>query len=490
MEDLVGNAPAFEFIRKVRRTIQKYRMIASGESLLVAVSGGPDSLALLRVLIDLRSEIDLTMSACHLNHGFRGEEAEQDAEYVRRVCGDMGVPCHVEFRDVPALMKQLRVGAEEAGRIARYQFFESVCLMTGARKVALGHTMDDQAETVLMRLVRGAGTAGLSGIPPVRGMYIRPLIEVTREEVEEFCRSRGLEPRIDRSNLKPIYFRNRVRHEVFPLLERDNPQLVRTLARTADLMREDADYLDATARKEIAEVARAQRDGGVVVDLIPFLRLHPALRRRVVRRILEDVGGKGLSFGHVEDVLALAEDGRAGRMLELPGSRVWSASGALYIEPAVPSWGTNEGKSQSWGPIVLNVPGITPLGEIGAMFEAIVVDRGQLVEEPTANRLPERAFIDYGLIRKPLEVRSRRPGDYFYPLGLGGRKKVGDFLTALKVPKHRRETVPLVVSGDDVVWVAGFRLDERFKVTAKTQKVLVLSVADISKADDWGRDPL
>ncbi len=474
-------------VNKVRETVARYSMIKKGDTVLVAVSGGPDSVSLLHALMDLRDRLGFKVAACHLDHGFRGEESRKDAEFVARMCSDLGIPCEVAQRDVPRLMEEWGVGAEEAGRRARYRFYEEAAERTRASRVALGHTLDDQAETVLMRLIRGSGVEGLGGIPPVRGKYIRPLLFVTRLEIEEYCKEIGAEWRVDRSNLAPVYFRNQARLQLIPSLERWNPRLKETLAATADILREDAAYLETMAGELAGSLAR--REGGrVYLARKRFLDLHPAMQRRLIRRLArETMASPGEAvhsapgYDHVEAVMSLAGTGRTGSTAHLPGGLVARVdAGEIVLEQAGPG---EPGLPPVVSPVPVRVPGITRVEGMGVRIRAELKPVKALGERPEANRNSTRAFFDYALVEEPLVVRSRADGDYFYPLGLGGRKKVGDFMTSLKIPVERRPFVPIVLSGDRIIWVGGYRLDDRFKVTPDTTEVLVLALEQMASQE-------
>jgi tRNA(Ile)-lysidine synthase len=469
----VGRA-AGRFVKRVLETIARHSMVDRGDIVVAAVSGGPDSVAMFYALLELREPLGFELAACHLDHGFRGPDSAADAEFVARMCAAEGVRCEVSRRDVPALMKRWGVGAEEAGRRARYEFYEEIASKLGATRVALGHTMDDQAETVLMRLLRGSGSEGLGGIPPVRDIYIRPLLFVSRRDVEAYCAGRGLATRTDATNLEPRYFRNQIRLQAIPFLERWNPRIRETLAAMSDMLRDDAAYMEAAA-KEAMDGLVAARDGGFVIDLAGFMRTHAALRRRLVRIVSDEVLGRSGTLGHshVEAVLDLAGTGRTGAVLHLPGGLVArkEAGGVIAFEIGPSSGMCRPAVSL---PRAVRVPGRTVLPEMGMCIEAEVIPRDELHHPAEANRDPRVAYVDFGLLAEPITVRSRADGDFFYPLGLGGKKKVGDFLTSAKVPIEERSRVPIVLAGDDIVWVGGHRIDDRFKVSRETRDVLVL----------------
>ena len=470
------------FVKRVRDTILKYSMIEKGHTVLVAVSGGPDSVALLHALLELRDSLGFGLAACHLDHGFRGEESAADAEFVEALCLKMGIACDVRRVDVPALMSEWGMGAEEAGRRARYMFYEDAASKTSASRVALGHTLDDQAETVLMRLIRGSGLDGLTGIPPVRGMYIRPLLYVSRREVEKYCAATGAAWRTDSTNQEPLYFRNQVRLQLVPCLERWNPRLREILSDTADRLREDASYLDLAGRATTGRLARRE-NGRAFIARDRFNGLHPAMKRYVLRALAREIYGESaeaayvpLGYGHVEAIISLAESGSPVRVLHLPGGMI-ARLGACEISLERTSE-DDSGPAGAAFPVPIRVPGTTEVEGLGIRIRAEVQPASGLALDPATNRDPLRAFIDNSLIEYPLMVRSRMDGDYFYPLGMSGRKKIGDFMTSLKVPVSDRPYVPIVLSRDRVVWVGGYRLDERFKVTRATTQVLLLAIEE------------
>lgn len=318
-------------------TMARYRMSRPGERILVAVSGGPDSTALLHALWQSRKALGVELSVYHLNHSLRGKEADADAAYVNRLAEQLGLSCITEKEEVGELAQKSRRSLQEAAREVRYDRLTRVAKEIGASRIAVAHTSDDQAETVLMRLLRGSGTTGLGGIPPVRGPIIRPLLEVWRAEVEAYCALHQLTPREDASNKKPIYLRNRIRHRLIPLLEKEyNPEIKAVLARMAVLLRDDETYLDeVTADAYEAALISDEEDGRVILSATVLLEEPLPLRRRVIRRAVERVRGdaRKLGFWHVEESLELAATGRTGSELHLPNSvKVRKEYGNLIVE--------------------------------------------------------------------------------------------------------------------------------------------------------------
>src|SRR5918997_2026324 len=441
-------APA-EFLEAVRRTAERYGMDLGRP--LALVSGGPDSVALLLALVGLGGE----PVVLHVDHGLRGEESREDAGFVRQLCEGLGVRCEVRgirLEEGPNLQERARDG--------RYRVAEEVAEELGLRAIAAGHTADDVAETVLMNLARGAGLRGLSGIPPVRGRVVRPLIERTRREILDYLQSFGQQYRTDPTNLTGKYARNRVRLEVMPVLEELYPGAARNLARAAALAREDLETLEGLAAGAIE-----RRGGEVVLPLGSLSRLHPALRRYARRRaysmLLPDA--PPLGSGLVEAVLASVGEGT--RTLDLPGGVVASARGgeeiSLYPRPE-PFEGEEE----------------LLVGETTFFAGWRISAREASSYEPGEAARSEVAYLDASM--GPYRVRTAREGDTIRPLGLGGTKKVLRAMMDRKVPKDLRRRTPVVVgAGGEVAWIFRGELGEGFKVDEATQRVLRVEVAKI-----------
>ncbi len=443
-----------EFVRRVDETIRRRGMLKGGERIVVAVSGGPDSMALLHALHALQPEHATELHVAHFDHRLRPDSAD-DAQFVARRARELDLPVTIGSSTANE-QERKRLSPEEAARERRLRFLEDVAHAIDAGRIATGHTLDDQAETVLMRFLHGAGARGLGGIPPVAGSFIRPLIDRTREEVEEYCRALGETPRRDTTNDSTMYLRNAIRHEVIPVLEQKvNVRLKEALARAADLLREDDAFLDALA----ADALDAE-DGRIPVDKL--LALPTALQRRVVRRAL---GPPGVDAAHVERILDLARKNASGDAIDLPlrlNARL--EYGSLLIGRA-PS-------PETASEVPLVVPGRT---EVPWADATIVVwqDGTKPASWPDGKSV---CVIDEDALRGEPIVRPRRRGDRLVPLGMKGSKTVADLFSDEKVPRARRDLVPIVATQDDVVWVAGYRVADRFRVTARTRRYLWMSI--------------
>lgn len=474
--------------RQVRATIARYELLSAGETVVVGVSGGADSLCLLHALRALAGELGLALHVGHLHHGLRGAEADADAAFVASLCQGWGLPCTVGQADVPALAQQGRLSIEEAARQARYRFLGDLARSLGASAVAVAHQADDQVETVLMHLLRGAGLAGLRGmsplarldelrlgqadLPPIR--LIRPLLEVTRQQVAAYCRAHGLTPRYDCSNLDTTYYRNRLRHELLPLLEGYNPAIRQVLRRTAEAVAADYALLRDVLDEAWARVVRCETDETIILDRAAFddqpLALRRSLLREAIHRLRRSL--RNINWVHVEDAVRLAERGRAGDAATLPGGLAMTlgyddltVAAAGYAPPQddVPRLVTS---------LAVPLEGVTPLSGGRWALRTRLLPRQALPEGWSRQADPHLAYLDAGRLVAPLTLRPRRPGDWLLPLGLGGRQKVGDLMTNCKIPRAQRDAVPLLTCGDEIAWVVGYRLDARFAVGPETRTVL------------------
>ena len=498
------------------RFIREHHLISSQQKLLVAVSGGPDSVCLLHILVKLRGELDIKLYVAHLNHQLRGAESEADAHYVSDLAHRLGIPATIEQRDVRAYQARARLSLEEAAREVRYTFLVEVAKSIGASQVAIGHTTDDHIETILMHLIRGTGTTGLRGLQPCtewqstqsrhKLITIRPLLPISRQETADYCHHHQLMPRIDASNLSLSPLRNRIRHQLLPLLKSYNPRVAEALLRTARIVDDDLAFINKESAQLWDEVA--QEEGNIIIlDKKRFLELPSALKRHLLRTAIEKLLGnlKDIETRHIEAIVA-ALTKPAGKRISLPGGLTFSIEYNRYLLGPDPA-------ALSPFPILgaefeLKLPGKTLLP--GWRIEVTIIDREQMIEEPkdsTAKsfiegRLKGRspfnnysspspskergikgvrlinnlftAYFDFDKTGDKLVVRSRQSGDRFQPLGMSQPKKLGEFMIDSKIPSAWRQRVPIVYSPKHILWVVGWRIDERVKVTENTKQILCL----------------
>lgn len=454
-----------DILSKTAGTIKKFNMLEGGETVLVGLSGGPDSVCLLSVLS--RLNLKLKLHALYIDHGLRPDETPKEMAFIKDLCEKMGVPSIVKTADVKSFAQSRGLNKQEAGRILRYAIFTDTALEIKGDRVALGHTLDDEVETFFMRILRGAGRKGLTAIPPVRGNIIRPLIEVERKDIEDFLRAEDIGYVVDSSNLKDDYLRNRLRFSLMPALRELSPSVMDVLSRTIDIFREEERYFDSAVTKALMKLITRKGKKHIELFLMPLTTLDRVILRRVLRRAIDETEGlRGMGFKNIEDVIGLIEAGKSGDRLYLPkGIRVVRLYSTLLM--------TSE------SPARLGDYSIAPGGQ-AIMKEAGALIKAEIEGEMPAEISKTMAVFDADRLSFPLAIRARRPGDFFYPSGFGHRKKIQDLFVDEKVPRDERDIVPLVLSGKDIIWVAGHRADGRFIASEKTKRFLVFEVKKIN----------
>ena len=476
--DTLRDSSLHSVLRQVTEAVRRKRLLKPGDRVLVAVSGGADSVCLLTLLHEMRERAllpGIELRIAHVNYGLRGEESEGDEAFVRELGGRLGVPVNCER---VRLMPKSGGTLQSRARDARYAFFARLLREHGMTAVATGHTADDQAETVLLWLLRGAGTSGLAGIPVKReGGIIRPLLDVTRRQVLDYLASRGMFYRSDSSNGTPAYRRNRIRQEILPALRSLNPHIVEALARGAEVLAADAALLDQIERERWETIAKEGSPGCVVMDGGQLSAQSLGLQRRLVRRALAVVRGSkaGLAFRHVNDVLERVVQGSPGAGLDLPGGLRVERDGDLIVMVYDGKRRADLSPTRLTAGVPLPIPGAVRIGNGGQRLLA-VEGRGH----PTGATDDRAVFVvDGDRLEGPLSVRNWRPGDWFCPSGMGGhRKKLQDFFVDRKIRRKTRDGVPLVVAPAGIVWVAGHRGDERFAARPTTLRPVTLSIAE------------
>jgi tRNA(Ile)-lysidine synthase len=433
------------------------------------VSGGSDSVALVFLLRELASQGDLVLSGlAHLNHHIRGAAADADAAFCRALAERLEIPAFMGDVDVPAAARRDGASLEVAGRQARQQFYNDSLRAANAARIAVAHTRDDQAETVLLRLTRGAGALGLAGIAPRRGPIVRPVLELSRSDLQRYLAGRRESWRDDETNLDRSIPRNLVRHAVMPRLREINAQADAALARAADALRVDAEFLETLANAAFLKAVKADtEDDRVVVSAEEFGRLPASLATRVARFALE-TANPDRSYG-LEEARALCAFLGGGRIVELPGLRVERfGADAVLVHRRVPELPAKDAFE-----LRLNVPGTVEASDGRWTMSA----DGPMPRPMSVTARADTVIVDARDIGSQLIVRRRRPGDRLHPLGAPGRRKVQDVLVDRKVPRDDRDLIPIVTTETgQIVWVAGQVLAEPFRVTALTESVVVLTL--------------
>ncbi len=465
-------------LKRVRETIEKHEMLQYGDRVGIAVSGGPDSVALLNALITIAPEYGLELSVLHLNHGIRGKASDNDEAFVREEAGSKGLPFRTKSISVPDIMKRKKGSLEDISREERYRFFEEIVSGDHLDRIALGHNMDDQAETVIIKFLRGSGMEGLRGMLPVRDrIYIRPLINVARSEIDSFLKKEGIGFVRDESNESTLFLRNRVRNELIPeLREQYNNRLVDTINRTASILRAEDDFIGNTVEGILVDWGISRDESETRLEIKKLAALHEALRHRIIKELLEDKTSskKGIGYRHVRAVLDLAEGENVSGILSLPlNVTVAREYDTIIIDRDEVVRHSSGGKPVSEGeategflyqvkiPSQITVPG----ADMGFRFKFVESDEINF-------GLRNAVFIDYNQIVPPIYIRNISEGDRIQPFGMKGTKKLSDIFIDRKIPKRKRGRIPLVADEKSVVWIPGIMLSQRVKITDMTEKVV------------------
>ena len=460
---------------KVRNTIKRFGMLNSGDTVVIGVSGGVDSVILLHILVKLSEEYKLSVIAAHINHGLRGKESDRDEAFVKELAKKLGVKFTSKRIDINSLLKK-GDSLQDIAREVRYAFFEEMAKRYKADKIATGHNLDDQAETMIIRFLRGAGLSGLSGILPKRGKYIRPLLDVSREEIEEYADKNRLKFVRDSSNKSIKYLRNNIRLKLMPALEHYNPRLKSDMARLAHIIAKDEEYLEDKAKDAYKECVKDRDKSAVSFYLKKLIGLHDAINARIFFMAVEELLGtsKGFYSYHVQDFLKSLTNNAPNVSINLPHNLT------LYKEYDVVTIEKGQGaRTKGQGVLfekVLKINGKT----------VVVADSGLRITEfrtellTTSNLQPPTssnvAYFDYDKLKFPLVVRNFRPGDRMVPSGMRGHKKIKELFQEKKIERRRRGLIPIVVSGDEIIWVAGIRQAEHGKIGSTTRKILKLTM--------------
>ncbi|OGW04121.1 MAG: tRNA lysidine(34) synthetase TilS [Nitrospinae bacterium RIFCSPLOWO2_02_39_17] len=474
------------FLDKVMGCINKYKMITDGDAVLVGVSGGIDSITLLYSLYFLRDSLKCSLIVAHANHGLRGEESDKEAEFVREIADGLKLPCVIEKFDILKYIAEKGLSKQVAARELRYDFFERTEKQYSANKIALGHTADDQAETVLMRLLRGSGMKGMGGIRAVRACseqsesnnIIRPLIEVSRDEVAEFAAEKGLRYVEDPSNLKTEYLRNKIRLNLIPLLKKEyNPSVIRALSETAEIIRDEDEFLEDYCSNIFSPVVLAEGRESVEIDVSKLKGLHIAIQRRIIRIAIKRLKGNLLKISavHIEDILNSINKGFSGKSLNLPdGIHVLYEYGRLKIKMQDARYKMQDVTIKF--DISLKIPGETILSIPPYKFKTEIISREDLVAAGFSLRNKYTAFFDMDKLKGELRIRNRRAEDIFHPSGMKGSKKLKEFFIDEKIPQRERGSIPLIVLNNKILWVVGKRVTEDGKVDENTKRILKVLV--------------
>lgn len=453
---------------KVLSSVKKHNLIEDGDKIVVGVSGGPDSIALIHILNKLRESMDIKLYVAHLNHQLRGINSQEDAFFVTKFCDELGITCFVKSEDVSAYCGENGLSVEEGARTLRYKMFEEVKLKTKSNKIALGHNLNDQAETVLMRILRGTGLEGLKGIEIKRNDgVIRPLLEIKRGEIEDYCKEHDLNPRIDETNLETIYTRNKIRLELIPYLsENFNSNIIESLVRMSSSLSLDNSYIEEESIKIFNQVANISQDR-IDINIQSYKGLHSAIKLRILRLCIKSILGdtKSIDKKHIYDILELEDNSKIDKMLNLPRNIfVYRKSSTITI--------TNKEILIDEIKFCYNIPkeGFINIREIGSSITTQIVS----IEKFKGMKKDSNSVaFDLDKIKGLLTISSREQGDKIKLSN--GTKKLKDMFIDLKIPKEQRPKVPIIKDEGEVLSVSTLRISENYKISDKTKEVLKIT---------------
>lgn len=453
---------------KVLSTINKYNLIENGDKIVLGLSGGPDSVCLLHILNRLKQQKNIEVYAAHLNHQIRGIEAQKDALYVSKLCEEMGTTLFIKSVDVPKYCEEKGMSLEEGARKLRYEMFDEIKNKTKSNKIAVGHNLNDQAETVLMRIMRGTGLQGLRGIEYIRdGVIIRPILDVERSQIEEYCEKNNLNPRIDKTNLEGIYTRNKIRLELLPYMKDNfNSNVIESIVRMSNNLKLDSEYIEQEAEIKFKEVCNLLEDS-VEVDLKEYVDLHEAIKVRILRSSIKYILGDTnfIDYKHIEDILDLESDTKIDKKIILPrGIFVYRKKESIIL--------TNKEIIVEDIEFKYNVPsnGFIKIKEIREIIETQTMS----IERYKSTRADKASKVfDFNKIKGGIVVRSRKQGDKI-KLTMGS-KKIKDLFIDLKIPRDDRCKVPIILDEQGIICVGEYKVSENYKIDDKTKEVLKIS---------------
>lgn len=462
------------FLEKVKKSLKRYKMLELNDRVFVGVSGGPDSVALVHALYRLRKELGIEIYIGHLSHMLQPEFSRKSEAFVKDIARELGLPFISKEINVPEYMERRKLSPEEAAREVRYQFFTEEAGKCNANKIATGHTKDDQAETILLRIIKGSGSRGMRGILPVRdNKFIRPLIDLRREEIEDFLKKESIGYLHDPSNTEPIYLRNKIRLELIPKLKKEyNPNIVEALTHLSHVIGEEESFLEEMARDAFEKILFKKEENRLEIDLSSFQTLALSLQRRIIREGTEVFNIRGISFKHISDILELINKKVSGKSLNLPEGLI------IYKEYNRLIFTKNRESHSSLFNYHIRVPtNIT----IDTGVSSYSIDcRVKSIKESVIDfhdKDDYTAFLDFDKAGEDLVIRNRRPGDRFHPLGLNGTKKLKKYFIDEKIPRSDRNIIPLIAKDHEILWVVGKGISEDVKLSNESKRVLIIEVS-------------
>lgn len=454
--------------------MEKHHMLCEGDTVIAGVSGGADSVCLLHLLADYAKKVPIQVQAVHVEHGIRGEEALEDMAFVQKLCENLNIPCTVYHFPVPEMAKEQKLSEEEAGRMVRYQAFSQEKERLGGKaKIAVAHNRNDRAETMLWNLIRGSGMAGLSGIAPVRGDIIRPLLEQERSAIEQYLAKICQDYRVDSTNLSQEYTRNKIRHAVLPVMEQINEQAVKNIDQACQRISQAQEYLNQVTEKEFQRMVQVKKDC-LCIEIEKLNQAETYIQTEVVLRVLYQCAGSQKNIGkvHVDGVLSLLQR-ESGKQISLPyGMKAYKRYDVIVVKKQ----GEGEQLPENFQVLIsgegkYNIPSREEIFEI--FLENICEKNKKSVnlEQKTYTK-----WFDYGKIENDLVIRTRRSGDYFIVDDKGHRQTLKSFFINEKIPREQRDKILLLADGSHIVWIIGYRISFQYKIENNTKRVLKIQM--------------
>ena len=454
---------------RVIKNVYKHKLIKENDNIILGLSGGPDSMVLLHILLYVRERISFNLVVAHINHGVRGEEALKDEKFTEKVAKELGLDFFSTKADMVGLAKEKNISEEEAGREIRYGFFRELIKELGHGKIAVAHNRNDQAETLLMRIMRGTGIDGLAGMSFKSDDIIRPILDINRWEIEKYVEDNSIETVVDKTNLETIYSRNKVRLELIPYIKENfNPNIIDTLFRLSENAKLDSSFLEECSGKVYKSISK-EKSASVVMKSDLFMEEDKAVKNRIIRKAIYNLIHtlQGIEEVHISSVVDLFNKGETGKRIDLPNNLLAKVSyNNLIIEKNI-----NEDMAEvceNKEETILQI-GQNYLEEYNLEINLKIIDRKYINFKNVSSNVK---FFDYDIMNEEIWIRTRNPGDRFAPIGMKGRKKIKDYFIDEKIPRDLRDEIPLLMCGENIIWVIGYRMSEDYKVKKETRNVL------------------
>lgn len=455
---------------KVLNFIRKNNLITPKDKVLVALSGGPDSICLLDILLELKEILDIDIAVAHVNHLLRGQESDSDENFTKKLCEKINVKYYCKRVDINKISKEKNISHELAGREERYSFFSEICKNYGYNKIAIAHNLNDNAETVLMRLMRGTGLDGLIGIKSKRDNIIRPIMCLNRKEIESYINKKELQTCLDKSNLERDYTRNKIRLDLIPYMQENfNKDLINSINRMSKILDIDNDYIEQEVQKKFNIYVYEQREKSIIKK--ELFKEHRAIVFRVIRKSIMRVAKTAVNFEnkHIEEVFKLASYD-TGKKINLPN---YIIAENIYGDIAIKN--TELSQMEFGDHISIKKQDINnkeiQFNDYSIKFEKILDKNNKQISN---NDLIK--YFDYDNIKEYINIRTRKNGDRFKPLGMNGSKKLKDIYIDLKIPREDRDLIPLICFDDEISWIVGYKVSEVSKITKSTKQILKITI--------------